>query len=259
MAAIISLMIILTLSILITRIATVALAQTGLSRESARFQARSAFTGVGFTTSESENVVSHPVRRRILMFLMLLVNVGIVTAISTLILSFINPEGSRTVVLHLIYIVTGLVLLWLTATSQWIDQKLSAIISRWLKRYSQIDVMDYASLLHLTGDYRISELQPQKNSWLANSTLARAKLREEGIIVLGITRSNGKYIGAPTGDTKLLAGDSIIVYGRTACLQKLNKRRKGRGGDSDHDSAVAEQETLERNENREDPAQREEG
>jgi Trk-type K+ transport system membrane component len=87
MISIVTLLIVLTLSILITRIATVALTHTGLSRESAKFQARSAFTGVGFTTSESEKVVSHPVRRRILLTLMLLGNAGIVTAVSSLIVS----------------------------------------------------------------------------------------------------------------------------------------------------------------------------
>lgn len=43
----------LLLSLLITRIATNALSVTGLSRETARFQARSAFTGVGFTTGRT--------------------------------------------------------------------------------------------------------------------------------------------------------------------------------------------------------------
>ena len=62
MLSIISLLVVLTLSIVVTRVATVALTYTGLSRESARFQARSAFTGVGFTTSESEKAVkeAHP-------------------------------------------------------------------------------------------------------------------------------------------------------------------------------------------------------
>jgi len=54
MLSIISLLMVLTLSILVTRIATVVLTHTGLARESAKFQARSAFTGVGFTTTESE-------------------------------------------------------------------------------------------------------------------------------------------------------------------------------------------------------------
>jgi hypothetical protein len=49
------------------RVATSALVMTGMARESARFQARSAFLGVGFTTGEAESVVDHPVRRRIAM------------------------------------------------------------------------------------------------------------------------------------------------------------------------------------------------
>lgn len=38
---------------------------TGLDRETAHFQALSAFTGTGFTTKASERVVNHPVRRKI--------------------------------------------------------------------------------------------------------------------------------------------------------------------------------------------------
>ena len=64
MTAILSLLLVVTLSILVTRIAAVALRHTGLARQTARFQARSAFSGAGFTTSESEKVVNHPVRRR---------------------------------------------------------------------------------------------------------------------------------------------------------------------------------------------------
>ncbi len=45
---------VLALSMLITGLATSALAMTGLSREAARFQARSAFTGTGFTTKEKK-------------------------------------------------------------------------------------------------------------------------------------------------------------------------------------------------------------
>ena len=52
MTAILSLLLVVTLSILVTRIAAVALRHTGLARQTARFQARSAFSGAGFTTSE---------------------------------------------------------------------------------------------------------------------------------------------------------------------------------------------------------------
>ena len=83
MVAILTLLVTLTATLVITRIATVALMVTGLSREAARFQARSALTGVGFTTLESEKVTNHPVRRHIIMILMLTGNVGIVTVLAT--------------------------------------------------------------------------------------------------------------------------------------------------------------------------------
>ncbi|MGZ3673172.1 MAG: potassium transporter TrkA, partial [Ktedonobacterales bacterium] len=51
MVALVSFLLVLTLSLIIERIATVALTLTGLSRDAAAFQARSAFTGTGFTTS----------------------------------------------------------------------------------------------------------------------------------------------------------------------------------------------------------------
>jgi len=61
MIAIISLLLVVLLSIIVTRVASIALTHTGISREAARFQARSAFTGSGFTTNESEMVVNHPI------------------------------------------------------------------------------------------------------------------------------------------------------------------------------------------------------
>ena len=67
MVAVVSLLLVLGTSVILIRVAAVALESTGLSRDAARFQARSAFTGVGFTTAEAENVVVHPIRRRIVM------------------------------------------------------------------------------------------------------------------------------------------------------------------------------------------------
>ena len=92
MAAALTLLLVLIVNMALTRIATVALVHTGLGRETARFQARSAFTGVGFTTNEAEGIVTHPVRRRIVMWLMLVGNVGIVAVLSSLILSLVNLD-----------------------------------------------------------------------------------------------------------------------------------------------------------------------
>ena len=60
MIPILTLFLVLSISILVTRVATIALVRTGLSRETARFQSLSAFSGSGFTTQETELVVNHP-------------------------------------------------------------------------------------------------------------------------------------------------------------------------------------------------------
>ena len=95
MVALSGLLVVILISLVITRVATVALMLTGLSRESARFQARSALSGVGFTTGEAEAVVNHPLRRRVVMVLMLLGGAGTVTVMGALFLSFANADASQ--------------------------------------------------------------------------------------------------------------------------------------------------------------------
>jgi len=245
LAALISLLVIVTLSLLITRIATIALVYTGLSREAARFQARSAFTGVGFTTNESEMVVQHPVRRRILMWLMLLGNVGFVTAISSLLLTFIGSgEGAQGWVLRLLLLILGLLILWVFMSSRWADRMLSRFIKEALHRWTRLDVRDYFSLLHLSGEYRVMELTVDPEDWLANRELRELGLRQEGLVVLGIRRQRGRYVGAPKGKTRIRPHDTLILYGRMPLLNELEQRRSGPAGEAAHQQAVKTQEQV---------------
>ena len=172
MTAILSLLVVVTLSILITRIATIALTQTGLSKESARFQARSALSGAGFTTSESESVVSHPVRRRIITILILLGNAGIVGAASALILGFVGNSESSSATFKIVVLFAGLTILWALAQSQWLDRRLSRLIEWALCRYTRLEVRDFSSLLRLSGEYRIVEIH-NKSRGLARKPDAR--------------------------------------------------------------------------------------
>jgi len=244
MIAIITLLTVLIFSILITKIATVALIHTGLSKEVSRFQARSAFTGVGFTTNEAENLVNHPVRRRILLLLMLFGNAGIVTAIASVVLTLITFEGEGSFVLRVSILFGGLILLWIIASLRWVDVHLSKIIGWALTRYTDLDVRDYASLLHVAGEYKVTELYIEKSDWLTQRQLQELRLQDEGVQVLGITRGEGTYIGAPDGSTKVHAGDTLILYGRDSALVQLDQRRRGRNGDLEHKQAVERQKEV---------------
>ena len=92
LAYLIPTLLVIAVSVVVVEIATVALRLTGLNRKQARFQALSAFTGTGFTTREAEDVTSDTRRRRIIMFLMVLGNAGLVSVITTLIVTFGSPE-----------------------------------------------------------------------------------------------------------------------------------------------------------------------
>jgi len=245
MASVISFLVIIILSLLITRIAAVALTHTGLSHAAAKFQARSAFTGVGFTTQEAESVTNHPVRRKIVLLLMLLGNAGIVSAISSLVITFVgDKEGEMTNIESLIIIGVSVCLIWLVSKSAWLNRGLEYIINYALKKYTELHVRDYQRLLNLSGDYEITEMLVEEGDWLAGKSLAETSLREEGIFVLGIQRKDGSYLGVPRGKNQIKVGDTLKLYGRQNGLKELDYRQKGHTGDQAHQQASDEQKEV---------------
>src|SRR3954452_4553043 len=252
MVALASLFIVVLVSLLVTRIATVALDLTGMSHESARFQARSAFFGVGFTTNEAESVVNHPVRRRIVMALMFAGNAFALTGIASLVLSFTGGSaGDRA--LKIGVLVGGLALLVVVVRSPWVDRRLSRLIERVLRRFTGAAVRDYAALLNVEGEYDLAEMKVRPEDWVADRTLGELKLRDEGLIVLGIHRADGSYIGAPDGATRIGVHDNLVLYGREHRVAELDCRQAGPDGHDAHERAVTEQERIEREEEIRDP------
>lgn len=234
------------LSLVISRIATVALTLTGIPREVARFQARSALTGTGFTTSEAETIVGHPVRRRIVMYLMVLRNAGLVTAVSSFLLSFTGAENTPETLRRVAILAAGLGALWMISHSQIVDRWLTVVIRWGLNRFTEIEVRDYARLLDLGGDYSIKELGLRSDDWLVGKTVAECGLPAEGILLLGLRRENGVYFGTPPPDTEFRKGDLLILYGERDAIRDLDKRVRGHEGDTEHRRAVGRQKARER-------------
>jgi TrkA-C domain len=238
MIAIASLLVVLLVSLIVTRLATVALIATGMSRETARFQARSAFTGTGFTTREAESVVNHPVRRRIVLTLMLAGNAGLVAVVASLMLGF-TRGGQAAAGFRVLELVLGLAALFAVARSSWVDRQLSPLLARLLSRWSPLRIRDYAGLLELEQGYRVLELAIRPQDWAAGQSLGELALRDEGIVVLGIHRAQGTWVGAPAGGTQVRAGDTLVVYGREHAVCELDERRRGPAGNRAHERAVA--------------------
>ncbi|MBW3648914.1 MAG: TrkA C-terminal domain-containing protein [Actinobacteria bacterium] len=213
------------------------LTATGLSRDIARFQARSAFSGAGFTTNESESVVNHPVRRRIVLQLMLLGAAGVVTSLTSLLLSFTDATDQQTA-LRLVVLVGGLVGLRLLAGSRLVDRLLTRVTEWALRRFTSLNVRDYDKLLHISDDFTVAVLEPEDGSWLTGRRLEELRLREEGIVVLGIYRKDGSYLGVPISTTVIEPGDRVVAYGEDEAIPELSERLAGEAGDRAHESAV---------------------
>jgi len=223
MIAILTLILVIGCSMLITKVAAIALVHTGMERERAKFQARSAFTGAGFTTSESEQVVKHPVRRKIIMNLLLLGNAGFVTAISSLIIGFTNSSDKG----HMgqVYaLLGGILLLYLSTRSKKWDRLLDKIIAKLLVRFTDLRPRSFERLMTIMDDYEVMEVTAADNAWLEGGTLAGLKLTDEGILVLGVVRGDGTYNGVPRGSYQIKAEDKLIMYGKGDQIEKISKR-----------------------------------
>jgi len=242
MLTLFAVLIVLSISLLIVRVGTVALSMTGLSPQISRFQARSAYFGVGFTTKEAENVLNSPVRREIVMALMLLGNAGIITLMSSLVLSLTDVPSSGLPShywFRCLFLAAGIALLFVVAYSKWIDRRISAAVAWALNRWTRLTAQDYSEMLHLAHDYSVSEFPVEAGDWMTGRALMEMRLGDEGVMILGVERADGTYVGAPKGSCVIEAGDELIVYGKHAMLRGLEKRRAGNLGDRQHAEAVA--------------------
>ncbi len=90
------------------------------------------------------------------------------------------------------------------------------------------------------------------NDWLADKKIGELGLRKEGVIVLGINRSDGTYIGAPDGATMISHDDVLVIYGQAGTLEQLDQRGKGMVGDHEHREAVMEHKRVKSEEKQKD-------
>jgi hypothetical protein len=222
MVALVWLVIIAIASLLIVRLGTTALTLTGLARPTAEFQAYSAFFGVGFTTRESEQVVNHPVRRRITQHLILAGQVGLTSVIVPLVVTFVNVHSMADGMRQLGLIVGALVLLWLATTTRVFNALVDRSVKFALKRAGAFRRgTDHEILLRLDAGFAVSEVVLRPDHSLVGRTLATSGLGDQNIVVLGIAREDGTYVGAPGGQTVCASLDVLIVYGRDRDVQRL--------------------------------------
>jgi hypothetical protein len=208
------------ISMLIVRAGAIALMMTGMSYEIAKFQALSAFSGTGFTTREAERVVKNARRRKIVSWLMILGNAGIVTVIVATTSSFAKAKGLE-IGMNAFILFAGVGLIILIA-------KHTPLVRYW-ESFSQArlehlkifeDDTPVDELLHLTEGYGVMRVRLLEGSPFIGQTLSEINAGLQHSLVLGIERDK-EWLPTPRLARKLLEDDFLLIYGK---LEELGER-----------------------------------
>lgn len=206
-------------SMMIVRAGAIALAMTGISYNRAKFQALSAFTGTGFTTREAELVVNHPTRRRIVSWMMILGNAGIVTLIITTTTSFVSTD-IEILPLSIAVLVVGVIFLYFLATRTGLTRKWEEFVERRLGETTLFEEGCVDELLHLIEGYGLVKLTLRSESPLVGKSIGDTGIPESGFRILGIEQGHD-WIAAPRARQVLQEGDRLVIYGQLDALRRL--------------------------------------
>lgn len=233
MYAVATFLIVALLSLLFTRTATGVLIATGMPPNIAAFQARSAFTGAGFTTTESENVVNHPVRRRVISTSMFVGNLGVPTLVVTVVIGLVGPASAQ-LTSRFLTLVGGIALLVLLSFSKPVTNLFIA-----LGRKAAGPMLDRALhgdaeiLLSLSDDVVIVAVTLTDE--LPLRSLAGLQQAMPNVKVLGV-RPGGQqkhFVTGPPSDIDLKSGDRVVVMGDRQTLQSWAPELAQSRGESD--------------------------
>ncbi len=212
MYAVATFLVVAALTLTFTKLATGALIATGVPPEIAAFQARSAFSGAGFTTTEAENVINHPTRRKIIATTMFVGNLGTPTLVVTVLVGFLaGGPGSTTE--RTLVVTAGLLLILLTVTNRPVTRWLTRIGERYAQR-RLLPVLDREvdELLVLGDGFIVGARRIGDDPGDTQRSLRGLDEAFPGCTVLGV-RQGDVYVGASPADIDLTAGDVLIVYG----------------------------------------------
>lgn len=205
----------------ITELFTVIFRFTGLPAEKARFQVISLLTGCGFTTRESEMILSSRARRRLARITMLFGYVFNITIVS----AFINVFFSLKLVevenyllampIPLAAVVVIFIFIRVPAVRAWGDRLLQRLAGRIIHGDADNTVMplDYigedsialVTLRDIPEEYR-------------NVPLSETGLRADTGILVMLVKTEGKKATPAGADTVFQVGDKLTVFGDYATI-----------------------------------------
>jgi len=214
-------LLVIIISFLVIRAGTIALMMTGMDRKKASFQALSAFTRAGFTTREAEAVVNNPQRRRIITWLIILGNAGLVAVIVSATSSIVSSEGYQ-VPITIFAIIIGTYLIYKLISRAGFTRRWEGFIEQRLIKSHAFEEVATEDLLHFIEGYGLVRTIITENSPFVGSTVSDVRFLDRDMVILGIERGKD-WIPHPKAKVTIEKDDKVIVYGHTNVLRGIFK------------------------------------
>jgi K+/H+ antiporter YhaU regulatory subunit KhtT len=195
---------------------------TGLDRRTAFFQSLSAFTGTGFTTKDSELVLENVLRRKIIMTLMILGNAGLISIITTLVLS-LRAEGVTPTLVNITIILLAVLVIVTISSNKWVRRRFTKKVQENLAKTQTFTKRPVTEILRLASGYGIAEVILNKSCIDLGKTLSHSSFRQQDILILAIERGK-RVIPTPHASEELHLNDMLICYGKLDNIAKIGKR-----------------------------------
>jgi len=216
-------LLVIIISFLVIRAGTIALMMTGIDRKKASFQALSAFTRAGFTTREAEAVVNNPQRRRIITWLIILGNAGLVAVIVSATSSIVSSEGYQ-VPITIFAIIIGTYLIYKLVSRAGFTRRWEGFIEQRFIKSHAFEEVATEDLLHFIEGYGLVRAIITENSPFVGAILSDVRALDRDMVILGIERGKD-WIPHPKAKVTIENDDKIIVYGHTNVLREIFKEK----------------------------------
>jgi len=188
---------------------------TGLTDEKARFQVISLITGCGFTTRESELLLTTRSRRRLARITMLFGYVFNITIVSMLINVFLSIKLDElsnlfSVLIPILAAAVIIVFMRVPKIRAWGDRIIERIADRLIRRETANSVL----LVDYLGEDAIAQVTlVEVPEAFREKTLARINFRAEHDLMVMLIEKPGKKAVPAGAKTVMEAGDKLTVFG----------------------------------------------
>ena len=146
---------------------------------------------------------------------MVLGSAGLVSTIAAVVLSYVDFEATRENLIQEAIWLAGLALaIWLVAFSKWVERQMSRVIHWVLEHTTRLAAENTTSLLLLGDGYHVLAVTIGTGPELDGKTFEELKRPGSQGVPLAVFHQDGSLLADPHDDTRLAAGETLIVYGR---------------------------------------------